>query len=63
MEYEGFHISLAGKESACNVGNPGLIPVLGRPPGEGNGYLLQYSGLENPSFTSLTVEKNIKTEG
>ena len=60
---EEFHNSLAGKESACNVGDPGLIPELGRTPGEGNGYLLQYSGLENPSFTSLTVEKNIKTEG
>ena len=37
----------AGKESACNVGDLGLIPGLGRPPGEGNGYPLQYSGLEN----------------
>ena len=39
--------SSAGKESACNAGDPGLIPGLGRPPGEGKGYLLQYSGLEN----------------
>ena len=30
-----------GKESACNVGDPGLIPGLGRSPGEGNGYPLQ----------------------
>ena len=37
----------AGKESACNVGYLGLIPGLGRSPGEGNSYLLQYSGLEN----------------
>ena len=37
----------AGKESACNVGDLGLIPGLGRPPGEGKGYPLQYSGLEN----------------
>ena len=37
----------AGKESACNVGDLGLIPGLGRSPGEGNGYPLQYSGLEN----------------
>ena len=37
----------AGKESACNAGDLGLIPVLGRSPGEGNGYPLQYSGLEN----------------
>ena len=37
----------AGKESACNVGNLGLIPGLGRSPGEGKGYPLQESGLEN----------------
>ena len=36
-----------GKESACNVGDMGLIPGLVRSPGEGNGYPLQYSGLEN----------------
>ena len=35
------------KEPACNVGHPGLIPGLGRPPGEGNGNPLQYSCLEN----------------
>ena len=35
------------KESTCNVGDPGSIPGLGRSPGEGKGYLLQYSGLEN----------------
>ena len=43
----GFPGSLAGKESACNAGDLGSIPRLGRPPGEGNGYPLQYSGLEN----------------
>ena len=37
-----------GKESACNAGDPSLIPELGGSPGEGNGYLLQYSCLENP---------------
>ena len=37
----------AGKESAHNVGDMGLIPELGRSPGEGNGYPLPYSGLEN----------------
>jgi len=37
----------AGKESACNAGDPGLIPGLGRSPGEGKGYPLQDSGLEN----------------
>ena len=35
------------RESAGNAGDPGLIPGLGRSPGEGNGYLLQYSYLEN----------------
>ena len=35
--------SAAGKESACNVGDPGSIPGLGRSTGEGIGYLLQYS--------------------
>ena len=37
----------AGKESAYNAGDMGSIPGLGRPPGEGKGYPLQYSGLEN----------------
>ena len=37
-----------GKESACNAGDPGLIPGSGRSPGEGNGYPLQYSCLGNP---------------
>ena len=40
---KGFPGSSAGKESACNAGDPGLIPGLGRSPGEGIGYLLQYS--------------------
>ena len=37
-----------GKESACKAGDAGLIPGLGRSPGEGNGNPLQYSCLENP---------------
>ena len=37
----------AGKESACKVGDLGSIPRLGKSPGEGKGYPLQYSGLEN----------------
>ena len=37
-----------GKESACNSGDQGSIPGLGRSPGEGNGNPLQYSCLENP---------------
>ena len=38
----------AGKESACNAGDPGSIPGSGRSPGEGNGNPLQHSCLENP---------------
>ena len=37
----------AGKESACNVGDLGSVIGLGRSPGNGKGYPLQYSGLEN----------------
>ena len=37
----------AGKDSVCNAGDLGLIPGLGRSPGEGKGYPLQYFGLEN----------------
>ena len=40
-------LEAAGKESACNAGDLGAIPGLGRFPGEGKGYPLQYSGLEN----------------
>ena len=40
--------SSVGKESACNAADPGLIPGLGRSPGEGNGNPLRYSCLENP---------------
>ena len=43
----GFPGGSAGKESACDAGDLGSIPGLGRPPGEGNDYPLQYSGLEN----------------
>ena len=43
LELLGFPSSSAGKESACNAGDPGLIPGLGRSPGEGIGYPLQYS--------------------
>ena len=41
------HFSSIGKESACNVGDLGSIPGLGGSPGEGEGYPLQYSSLEN----------------
>ena len=43
----GFPGSSAGKESTCNAGDPGSIPGSGRSAGEGIGYPLQYSGLEN----------------
>ena len=42
----GFPGGSAGKESTCNAGDLGSIPGLGRSPGEGKGYPLQYSGLE-----------------
>ena len=45
-----------GKESACNAGDLGSILGLGRSPGEGNGYPLQCSGLENPM--DYTVAKS-----
>ena len=37
----------AGKESTCNAGDLGSVPGSGRSSGEGNGYPLRYSGLEN----------------
>ena len=43
----GFPGGLDGKESGCNAGDPGLIPELGKSPGEGNGNPFQYSCLEN----------------
>ena len=43
----GFPCGSAGKESACNAGDLGSIPGLGRSPREGKVYPLQYSGLEN----------------
>ena len=45
---QGFPGGSDGKESACNTGDLGSIPELGRSPGEGNGNPLQYSCLENP---------------
>ena len=45
---KGFSGGSDGKESTCNVGGLGLIPGLGRSPGEGHGNPLQYSCLENP---------------
>ena len=45
---KGFPSGSDGKESSCNAGDLGLIPGLGKSPGEGNGNPLQYSCLENP---------------
>ena len=50
MSYEGFPDSSVDKESACNAGHPGLTPGLGRSPGEGTGYPLEYS------WASLVVQ-------
>ena len=47
MMAKGFPCDSAGKESACNAGDLGSILGLGRSPGEGKGYPLQCSGLEN----------------
>ena len=47
LHSEGFPGGSVVKESASNAGDVGLIPGLGRPPGEGNGTPLQYSCLEN----------------
>ena len=47
-KYMGIPCGSTGKESACHVGDLGLIPGLGRSPGEGKSYPLQYSGLGIP---------------
>ena len=46
-EYWRIPVGSAGKESTCKVRDPGSIPGLGRSPGEGEGYPLHSSGLEN----------------
>ena len=55
----GFPCDLAGKESACNAGDLGLIPGLGRSTGEGNSYPIQYSSLEN--YMDWTVHRVTKS--
>ena len=64
----GFACGSAGKESACNAGDLGSIPVLGRSPGEGNGNPLQYCCLEKFSIemlsyngSSVTLNHALKT--
>ena len=44
---KSFSAGSDGKESACNVEDPGSVPQRGRSPGEGNGYLLQHSCLDS----------------
>ena len=68
-----FHLGcpggLEGKASACNVGDLGLIPGLGRSSGEGKGYPLQYSGLENSmdyspvQFSHSVVSDSLRPPG
>ena len=51
----GFHGGSDGNESACNAGDLGSIPGLGRSPGEGKGHPLQGSCLENPQIQRYLV--------
>ena len=50
-------LGFPGKESACNAGDLGSIPGLGRSPAEGNGYPLQYFGLENSKDYSMKLQR------
>ena len=59
---EGFPGGSAGKKSTCNVGDLGSIPGLGKSPGEGNGYPLQYFGLENPMDCVSPWESQSQTQ-
>ena len=54
--------SSVGKESACNAGDPGFIPGSGRSTGEGKGYPLQYSGLENSMDSVVHGVANSQTQ-
>ena len=58
----GFPDSSVSKESACNVGDLGSIPGLGRSPGEGKGYPLQYSGLEKFMDSPWGCNESDRTE-
>ena len=58
----GFPGGSAGKESAHSAGDLGLIPGLGRSPGEGNDYPLQYSGLENSTNYTWSCKESDMTE-
>ena len=56
----GFPSGSDGKESACNAEDPGSVPGLGRSPGEGNVYPIQYSCLDNSLERSLTGPRGCK---
>ena len=57
-----FRFGSDGKESACNAGDLGWIPGLGRSPGEGNSYPLQCPSLENPMDSSRGRKESDMTE-
>ena len=59
---KGFPHSSVGKESACSAGDPGLIPGLGRSPGEGKGYPLQYSGEFHGLYSPWGCKESDTTE-
>ena len=60
LPYKGFPGSLVGKESACNAGDPGWIPGLGKFSGEGIGYPLQYSWA---SLVTQLLKKSVCNAG
>ena len=55
--HQGFPGGSAGKEPTCNAGDLDLIPELRRSPGEGNGYPVQYSGLDNSMDYSMGLQR------
>ena len=59
---KGVPCGSAGEEFSCNVGDLGSIPGLGRSPGEGKGYPLQYSGLENSMDSSCGCKESDMTD-
>ena len=58
----GFSCGSAGKESACNAGDLGSVPGLGRSPREGKGYPLQYSGLENSMDCTVHGSQRVRQD-
>ena len=62
ISVKGFPGGSDGKESACSAGDLGSIPGLGRSPGEGNGYPLQYSGLENSMDRTVHGSQRVRQD-